>query len=333
MFCENGLHLAEEKFKNFMAGFNYLHNPKNKKLKIGILYSCGIDSSVLLDIAVKYQATFNFEVTMLYISFNDFARSKEADNLAMMLATEYKIDMKHSVCNLANRFSGIKEEARNCMKDLGFSENFDLILTGHHADDQLETVLFRLFRGSGVDGLKGMEYITEFVREDEKRLFGKPFLEVRKTAIIDYARFSKIHFIEDETNYNVDVSDRNYIRNNIIPLIEYRFNVNSIILTIENIKQFVKEYNEKQTNLDIYSGEWCINDFINLTPGNRVFVVREYFRVMHGYNFSHKVIAEIRKKIEHDLSDLCIDLGNSFVLIRDKDKIKVDYVKSVMTEA
>ena len=333
MFCENGLHWAEEKFKNFMAGFNYLHNNSNKRLNIGVLYSCGIDSSVLLDIVVKYREIYQYDVTMLYISFNDFKKAKEADDLALKMAEEYNINIKHSVCNLNLRQTGIKEEARNCMKDLGFSEKFDLILTGHHADDQLETVLFRLFRGSGVDGLKGMEYITEFTRENEKRLFGKPFLEVKKSVIIDYARFSKIRFIEDDTNYNVDLSDRNYIRNNIIPLIEYRFNLNSINLTIENIKQFVKEHNEKQTSLDIYSGEWSINDFINLTPGNRVFVVREYFRVMHGYNFSHKVITEIRKKIEQDLSDLCIDLGNSFVLVRDKNTIKVDYVKSVTTEA
>ena len=329
MYLDNGCHIVEERFKNFMFGFNAMHNQKGRRLQVGVMYSCGIDSTVLLDVVNKFKDVYDYNVKILYVSFDDFAQSERADALAIQVAKEYKNEVKFSICSLKSKTGSVKEEARNAMKDLGFSEAFDLILTGHHADDQLETVLFRLFRGTGVEGLRGMDYVTEFIRDKETRLFGKPFLDIPKAALIDYGRLTDLTFIEDETNFNVDMSDRNYIRHNIIPLVDHRFNLSSILNTIENIKEYVSDTQQRNTDLDIYSGEWNVNDFFNLSIGNRVFLIREYFRTIHGYNFSQSVVKELRKKLEDDMTDLCISLGNSFMLVKDKNVIKVDYVKSV----
>ena len=322
------LNIVEDYFKNFMAGYNYNYNRSGNPIKVGILYSTGVDSSVLLHVANMYKETFNLEITILYISFNDFKNSEKADDIAKQMSEIYDNKIKLDVCDLLNKSSGVKIMARDSMKELALSENFDIVLTGHHTDDQIETVLFRLFRGSGVDGLCGMEYISEFVKDGRKVLFGKPFLEISKVDIIEYARLYDVTFIEDETNYNTDNSDRNYIRNEIVPIIKTRFNTHSINTTINNIKQYVKDQDNKNLNIDIYSGTWSVSDFISLSIGNRLFVIREYFRVIHGYNFNQKTLGELRRRLEEDISDLCVHLNNGFMVVKNKEFINCEYSKS-----
>lgn len=322
------LNIVEDYFKNFMAGYNYNYNRSGNPVKVGILYSTGVDSSVLLHVANMYKETFNIQITILYISFNDFQNSEKADILAKQMSESYGNEIKFAVCDLLNKSSGVKMAARDSMKGLAFSEDFDIVLTGHHADDQIETVLFRLFRGSGLDGLTGMEYISEFIKDNKKVLLGKPFLEINKIQVVDYARLYDIAFIEDETNYNIDNSDRNYIRSEIVPVIKTRFNTDSIKTTINNIKQHVKDQLDKNICIDIYSGNWAVNDFINLSIGNRLFVIREYFRVIHGYNFNQKTLGELRRRLEEDLSELCVHLNNGFVVVKKKDFIICEYSKS-----
>ena len=94
----------------------------------------------------------------------------------------------------------------------------DLLLLAHHADDQVETVLFRLFRGGRVLGLEGMPV----TRAIGKAALHRPLLEIPRTDIEKYARERKLSWCEDPTNAEVD-ADRNYIRHNIMPVIDGRF--------------------------------------------------------------------------------------------------------------
>ncbi len=94
----------------------------------------------------------------------------------------------------------------------------DVLLLGQHREDQMEAVLLQLFRGAGLAGLSGMP---------EKMVFGKgvllrPFLNISKQQIKDYAALHKLDWIEDPTNQLNDF-DRNYLRNEIIPLIRKRW--------------------------------------------------------------------------------------------------------------
>ena len=99
-----------------------------------------------------------------------------------------------------------------CLKNKG------LLFLAHHADDQVETVLYRLLRGSGAKGLAGMP---------ESRPLGagqliRPFLAYSKQALQREAVDRGLKWIEDESNLN-DRFDRNYIRNHIIPVVAKRW--------------------------------------------------------------------------------------------------------------
>jgi tRNA(Ile)-lysidine synthase len=94
----------------------------------------------------------------------------------------------------------------------------DLLLLAHHSDDQLETVLFKLFRGGRVLGLEGMPA----TRALGKASLHRPMLGITRTDIEKYASERKLSWCEDPTNVEVD-ADRNYIRHNIMPVIHSRF--------------------------------------------------------------------------------------------------------------
>ena len=94
------------------------------------------------------------------------------------------------------------------------------IVLAHHADDQAETVLMKLFRGAGARGLKGMEkYAPSW--NDPKVLMCRPMLELSKREIVTYAKICEIPHVEDPSNADIKY-DRNWIRNDLMPDIKRR---------------------------------------------------------------------------------------------------------------
>jgi len=94
----------------------------------------------------------------------------------------------------------------------------DLLLLAHHADDQVETALFQMFRGSRVMGLYGMPEERQVGRA---RLY-RPLLRFRRKKILEYARKNELAWIEDESNADLS-ADRNYIRHSVLPTVESRW--------------------------------------------------------------------------------------------------------------
>ena len=93
-----------------------------------------------------------------------------------------------------------------------------LLLLGHHADDQVETVLFRLLRGSGARGLSG---IPRTRAVGAGRLI-RPLLNRPKSSLQAYADAAQLSWIEDESNQQ-EQFDRNYLRNSVMPTLARRW--------------------------------------------------------------------------------------------------------------
>lgn len=93
------------------------------------------------------------------------------------------------------------------------------ILTAHHAEDQLETILQRIFRGTGIDGLTGIADVRPL---NSAVVLGRPLLELRKRAILDYLTRLGQPFRTDSTNVS-DAFTRNRIRGELVPLLESIF--------------------------------------------------------------------------------------------------------------
>jgi tRNA(Ile)-lysidine synthase len=94
----------------------------------------------------------------------------------------------------------------------------DVLLVAQHQDDQLETVLLQLLRGSGLVGLAGMPESMPFGQGTLLR----PFLHVRKEEIDRYASAHRLAWVEDPTNRE-SVYDRNFLRQQVLPLLKQRW--------------------------------------------------------------------------------------------------------------
>lgn len=295
------------------------------KLSVGVLVSGGVDSIALLHVLNKYKNELELNLTILHRKFDDFPSHKHVEELINKLSKQYNIPVITEESNISVA-SNVKETARKEMKELALKDNFDIVLSGHHADDQIETILFRLMRGSGLEGLKGMDSISEFYIGTEKRIFGKPFLDVKKTEIRNYVKENKLQYVDDETNLNSD-SDRNYIRNKVIPVLEKRFNLDNLISTANLVRQQVERFKE-ETTVDIYSGKWFLNQFINLSIANRVFVVKEFCRKKYGFNFNKRHYKALTEVFAGDLSHLNFQINNSIYIKRSGDYVVIEHINN-----
>jgi tRNA(Ile)-lysidine synthase len=91
-------------------------------------------------------------------------------------------------------------------------ENATWVLTGHHGDDQAETVLFRVVRGTGLRGLAGIP------RERAPGVY-RPLLPFSRDELLDYARTRRIRFLQDPTNREL-TNPRNFLRHQILPRLQ-----------------------------------------------------------------------------------------------------------------
>lgn len=103
------------------------------------------------------------------------------------------------------------------------------IALGHHQDDQVETILYRLMRGTGIDGLAGIPFVRD-------GFFIRPLLEVSRAEIREYALRNKLNWVEDSSNQK-PVYIRNKLRLELIPELKksYNPNLNSALLRLARL--------------------------------------------------------------------------------------------------
>lgn len=150
---------------------------------------------------------------------------------------------------LSNLHHQAREARYHLMGEVCVEENISYLLTGHHLDDQAETVLLRLFRGSGVDGLAAMAekalYPVELVGGKVELI--RPLLSFPKEMLVEYLRYQKVEWIEDPSNHHPRFA-RTQIRALLESLGEERaLTVNRLSDTAMRMAR-VKSYLETQTD-------------------------------------------------------------------------------------
>jgi len=132
----------------------------------------------------------------------------------------------------------------------------DYLLTAHHADDQAETLLLNLMRGSGVDGLSAMPQSRPF----QPGILLRPLLNFENSTLISYLAENNIAWIEDPSNQLVN-QDRNFIRHEVLPLLENRWQgVNKRLLLTRNAMTEARSLLERLA--DEYLSQYLRHPFI-----------------------------------------------------------------------
>lgn len=200
-----------------------LNDADVKRLVVG--YSGGLDSHVLLHL-VKH-ANPGPPVHALHVNHG---LSDDADRWQDHCGEVCRnLDIPFSAMNVqVETGRGSLEENARTARFAAFQQFLapgDLLLLAHHLDDQIETLLFYLFRGSSIFGVKGMPRERAL---GQAALF-RPLLDVPRKELAAYARANGLNWVEDASNLDVG-PDRNYLRHEVIPVIRARWpNVDQVL--------------------------------------------------------------------------------------------------------
>ena len=195
----------------------------NKGEVIGVGVSGGTDSMALLHYLHSISDELDFEVVGVHIDHN--IRENSAEDASFVLnycrengirAYKFKVDVPKLAQERGVSLEVAARDARYGVFDALVKKcAVDKIAIAHHMSDQAETILLNLFRGTGISGAKGMDLIRDGI-------YIRPMLFTDKKEILKYIDDNQIPYVEDYTNADTTFS-RNYIRNEILPLIMKRW--------------------------------------------------------------------------------------------------------------
>ncbi len=181
-----------------------------------LAFSGGMDSTVLFDLLLKNQIQFK----ALHVNHQLSDNAEEWQYHCEHWAQQHAVEITVYKVKVENRGEGLEDAARQARYHVFEQclQKQDILLTAHHANDQSETLLFRMFRGSGLTGLLG-------IKKERKLGLGnmlRPMLGLSRKQIEEYAQRENLQWINDESNSDVNF-DRNFIRQKLIPLISTRW--------------------------------------------------------------------------------------------------------------
>ncbi len=224
-----------KKAQTFSKRFGLL--PKGSKIVAGV--SGGPDSVCLLSVLNELKEKYNLEIMVAH--FNYGLRGKDSDNdekFTRELAKKLGLKI---IVKRGRKFgaddSNLENKLRNArykfFEEVRKNNKFDLIAVGHQRDDQAETLLMRILRGAGLQGLSGMRPKTGKII--------RPLLEVNRKDILKYLDENDLDYRIDKTNRETDFF-RNKIRLKLLPYLEKEYNPSIRNLLAKMAGNFADDY-------------------------------------------------------------------------------------------
>ncbi len=199
-----------------------LHLPLDKLpaevSRLYVAFSSGIDSCVLLHSLLNQQ--HDYSVVLWHINHGLQHNADQMQQLASELARQYKLEIRIDQLNLDAHAGNLEAVARTARYDL-FCVALtaqDALLTAHHMNDQAETLMLNLMRGSGAAGLRAIADLTDL----GQGYLLRPLLSYQRDEIEEYARQHHLTWVEDPSNQSLEY-DRNYIRHQVLPHLRQRW--------------------------------------------------------------------------------------------------------------
>ena len=306
---------SEVILSEIINSFNNFFNksPKNK-LDFSIALSGGIDSVVLLHALSQLKVKLKLQLSAIHINHD---LSSNADDWLIFCHNKCKelgIPIKSEKINIKHDISmGIEAAARKGRYQALETYRKGILVLGHHQNDQAETLLLQLFRGSGLNGLAAMPLY------DQERFIWRPLLKINKEIIEGYAKENSLNFIKDESNDNLQF-DRNFLRKNVLPLIKSRYPdiINTISRSSENIAEGLnlhKAIAKEDANIFFSKNKERLSlTMIKVLEKERVVnLIRWWLDVNKKMMPSKKTMSELYKQIKNVKKDalLNIDISES----------------------
>lgn len=217
---------------------NLLIQPR--QMHVLAAYSGGIDSTVMVHALSQLRQHQALTITAVYYDHG------------WRGAPPAELPVIHQNCQYwnvplillpANRQIPITETAARearyaAILELGSALGVDAVLTAHQADDQIETIMFRILRGTGIDGLTGIRKKMIFENESDSQIpVLRPMLDIYREGIRRYAEQHQLRYFEDPANENKEYQ-RVLLRQEVIPFLQHHYpNLKSSLLRLATVSE------------------------------------------------------------------------------------------------
>ena len=189
---------------------------RGKRIAAG--FSGGVDSTVLVHILRRLAPEFGYRLSAVHVH-HGLSRNADAwRRSCAAFCSENGVAFVSRRVRVVRSGNGLEAAARAARRKVFEGLRVDAVALGHQLDDQAETVMFNLLRGTGLAGASGMPVVGKF----GAKMLLRPLLAVPREAILSYAKANRLPWIEDESNADEALA-RNFIRRRLGPLLATRF--------------------------------------------------------------------------------------------------------------
>ncbi len=296
----------EQKIRQFIKKQNMLF--KGAGIVVGL--SGGADSVALLETLCNVREEFSLRLAAVHVHHGIRPDADRDVEFCRLLCAQKQIPFfaeYADVPNIAKAQGLTEEEAGRQVRYTYFEEHrkrlgFDMIAVAHHQNDQAETVLFQLFRGSGLRGLAGIPAKRENII--------RPLMAVSREEIESYLKEKKLSYVTDSTNTE-DVYARNKIRHHILPAAEDISvgaveHMNQTALQLKEILDYMEQ--ETRTFLEV-NGAW---------DGNVYEVSLKALKAVHAA-LQKMIVLEATERVLHSRKDITERHVQSILSLFEKD--------------
>ena len=300
---------------------NFLEKYDIKNQKIGLAFSAGPDSCALAYILNELKEKLNLQIVLCY--FNHKWR-KEAvleeeftKNLAQKFNFEYTIGKMPDNITKTEEFA--REERYKFFEKVLKSFNMNYMLLGHNKDDNAETIIYRLIKGTSIKGLCAIK--------EKRGCYLRPLLEISKEEILNFLK-------ENSQKYMIDISNndtkymRNFIRKEILPLFSkinpnYLNSIHNFSKTCLQAQFMIDEMMSKVYQDLILDDVIQKNKYIKLDISYRL----EFLNSFLGHKLKYRDYKTLKK-----LDDFILNNITSMTSLNSKEFLKVRKDKIYIVE-
>ena len=327
--------------------FPYILEPnrlKTTKYPVLLAVSGGVDSIVLGHLAKT------MELSCIWVHCNFHLRGEESDRdmaFVQAAAAEQGVQLLVRHFDTAQYAKEHKLSIEQAARDLRYDLFERLIaadksawgadpmpkrlpkylMTGHHASDQVETMLLNLCRGSGIKGMRGMQFKNKYIL--------RPLLLFKRDTLEGYAVLNGLKWVEDSTNQSLDYR-RNFVRHKVLPLLQtqYPHIEDTLIANVERFRQIEQVYQQGlekyRKRLISYQGKTLRLSVLLLFKSGIAETL--LWEVLKDYGFSVRQIPEIEKLLSRQSGSYLENPKKDWRVIHDRRHLLVVPVDKTQAE-